>query len=110
VVAGADAAQQALDAAPIRRPRCGPFPARRRRAESEEDNGFAGEKWGEGQGTARLTLTAGELERLRQAVEALRRAGETGLSQAEFNRRAVLAEVDRELGAAGPRPARKKKA
>jgi hypothetical protein len=53
--------------------------------------------------TARLTLTAGELERLRQAVEALRRAGEAGLSQADFTRRAVLAEVDRVLGAASAR-------
>jgi hypothetical protein len=58
--------------------------------------------------TARLTLTAGELERLRQAVEALRQAGETGLSQVEFTRRAVLAEVDRVLSAAGAKPARKK--
>jgi len=56
--------------------------------------------------TARLTLTAGELERLRQAVEALRRAGETGLSQVEFTRRAVLAEVDRVLGGAAPESAR----
>jgi hypothetical protein len=59
--------------------------------------------------TARLTLTAEELERLRRAVEARRRAGETGLSQAEFTRRAVLAEVDRVLGVAGPKPARKRK-
>jgi hypothetical protein len=59
--------------------------------------------------TARLTLTSGELERLRQAVAALRQAGEADLSQAEFTRRAVLAEVDRVLGAAGPKPARKRK-
>ena len=57
--------------------------------------------------TARLTLTAGELERLRQAVEALRLAGEPGLSQAEFARRAVLAEANRVLGPAGAGAARK---
>jgi hypothetical protein len=60
--------------------------------------------------TARLTLTAGELERLRQAVEALRRAGETGLSQVDFTRRAVLAEVDRVLGATAPKRPRKDQA
>jgi hypothetical protein len=49
------------------------------------------------------------LQRLRQAVEARRRAGEAGLSQAEFTRRAVLAEVDRVLGASGTKPARKRK-
>jgi hypothetical protein len=43
------------------------------------------------------------MERLRQAVEALRRAGETGLSQADFTRRAVLAEVERVLGTAAPK-------
>jgi hypothetical protein len=59
--------------------------------------------------TGRLTLTPGELERLRQAVEALRQAGETGLSQAEFTRRAVLAEVDRVLAGAAPKTARKRK-
>jgi hypothetical protein len=59
--------------------------------------------------TARLTLTAGELERLRQAVEALRQAGEPGLSQVEFTRRAVLAEVDRVLGTAETNTARKRK-
>ena len=59
--------------------------------------------------TARLTLTAGELERLRQAVETRRKGGEPGLSQAEFTRRAVLAEVDRVLSAAGPKTARKKR-
>jgi hypothetical protein len=59
--------------------------------------------------TARLTLTAEELERLRQAVEALRRGGEPGLSQVEFTRRAVLAEVDRVLSAAGSGTARKRK-
>jgi hypothetical protein len=59
--------------------------------------------------TARLTLTAGELERLRQAVEVRRQAGETGLSQGEFTRRAVLAEVDRVLGPLGPKTARRKR-
>ena len=59
--------------------------------------------------TARLTLTSGELVRLRQAVEALRRAGEAGLSQGEFTRRAVLAEVDRVLGAAGPKTTRRRR-
>jgi hypothetical protein len=59
--------------------------------------------------TARLTLTASEIERLRQAVEARRSAGETGLSQAEFTRRAVLAEVDRVLGAARSKTPRKKR-
>jgi hypothetical protein len=59
--------------------------------------------------TARLVLTAAELGRLRKAVEALRRAGEPGLSQAEFTRRAVVAEVDRVLNAAPAKPARKRK-
>jgi hypothetical protein len=59
--------------------------------------------------TARLTLTAGELERLRQAIEAQRQAGEANLSQAEFTRRAVLAEVERVLSAAGPSSARKRR-
>lgn len=59
--------------------------------------------------TGRLTLTAEELERLRQAVEVCRLAGETGLSQGEFTRRAVLAEVDRVLGAAGTKKAAKRK-
>jgi hypothetical protein len=40
---------------------------------------------------------------------ARRQAGVPGLSQAEFTRRAVLAEVDRVLGTAGPETARKKK-
>jgi hypothetical protein len=53
--------------------------------------------------TARLTLTADELERMRQAIEALRKAGQAGLSQAEFTRRAVMTEVDRVLGAARPK-------
>jgi hypothetical protein len=59
--------------------------------------------------TGRLTLTPAELERLRQAVEACRSAGETGLSQAEFTRRAVLAEADRVLGAAGTKKPAKRK-
>jgi hypothetical protein len=59
--------------------------------------------------TGRLTLTAAELGRLREAVEACRRAGETGLSQAEFTRRAVMAEVDRVLNAAGGKTHAKRK-
>ena len=60
--------------------------------------------------TVRLNVTGEELERVRQAVEALRRAGEGGLSQADFARRAVLAAADRVLGAGqAKRPARKKK-
>jgi hypothetical protein len=59
--------------------------------------------------TGRLTLTPEELERLRQAVEACRSVGETGLSQAEFTRRAVLAEVDRVLSAAGGKGRAKRK-
>jgi hypothetical protein len=46
---------------------------------------------------------------LREAVEVCRRAGETGLSQAEFTRRAVMAEVDRVLSVAkGKAPAKRK--
>jgi hypothetical protein len=59
--------------------------------------------------TVRLNVTGAELERVRQAVEALRRAGEAGLSQADFTRRAVLAEADRVLGAAPAKGAARKK-
>jgi hypothetical protein len=51
----------------------------------------------------RLDLTGAELQRLREAVERLRQAGEPGASQAVLARRALLAEVDRILRAGGPR-------
>src|SRR5690348_12383894 len=50
----------------------------------------------------RLDLTGSELQRLREAVELLRQAGEPGISQAVLARRAVLAEVERVLSAGKP--------
>jgi hypothetical protein len=46
-----------------------------------------------------LDLTGEELQRLRQAVEVLRQAGEPGISQAVLARRALLTEVERVLSA-----------
>jgi hypothetical protein len=58
--------------------------------------------------TVRLTVTTEELEQLRRAIEVLRQAGETGLSQVDFTRRAVLAEAGRVLGATKAKPGRKR--